>query len=48
MTQKQQHRQFVESFRHSAPYIHAHTGRTIVLVFGGEAVADAQFCNLVH
>ncbi|MGB5441615.1 MAG: amino-acid N-acetyltransferase [Gammaproteobacteria bacterium] len=48
MTRKQQHRQFVESFRHSAPYIHAHTGRTIVLVFGGEAVADAQFCNLVH
>ena len=48
MTQKQQHRQFVESFRHSAPYIHAHRGRTIVLVFGGEAVADAQFCNLVH
>jgi len=48
MTHKDLHNQFVESFRHSAPYIHAHRGRTVVLAFGGEAVADPQFCNLVH
>jgi amino-acid N-acetyltransferase len=48
MTHKDLHKQFVESLRHSAPYIHAHRGRTFVLVFGGEAVADPQFCNLVH
>jgi len=48
MTDKQLHKQFVESFRHSAPYIHAHRDRTVVLVFGGEAVADPEFCNLVH
>jgi amino-acid N-acetyltransferase len=48
MTHKDLHKQFVEGLRHSAPYIHAHRGRTFVLVFGGEAVADPQFCNLVH
>ena len=48
MTHKHLDNQFVESFRHSAPYIHAHRDRTVVLVFGGEAVADHEFCNLVH
>ncbi|AOU97272.1 amino-acid N-acetyltransferase [Acidihalobacter yilgarnensis] len=35
-------------FRHAAPYIHAHRGRTFVVAFGGEAVADATFHDLVH
>ena len=42
------HNQFIDSFRHSAPYIHAHRGRTFVLAFGGEAVADETFPELVH
>ncbi len=40
--------QFVDWFRSSSPYIHAHRGRTFVIVIGGEAVADAGFPNLVH
>jgi len=39
---------FINSFRHSAPYIHAHRDRTFVLVFGGEAVDDPDFSGLVH
>jgi amino-acid N-acetyltransferase len=39
---------FVEGFRHSAPYIHAHRDRTFVLALGGEAVADAGFASLIH
>jgi len=39
---------FIDSFRHSAPYIHAHRDRTFVLVFGGEAVDDPDFSGLVH
>ncbi len=39
---------FVESFRLSAPYIHAHRGRTFVVMFGGEAVAETDFPKLVH
>ena len=39
---------FVTGFRHSAPYIHAHRGRTFVIGFSGEAVADANFAGLIH
>ncbi len=39
---------FVDWFRSSSPYIHAHRGRTFVIVFGGEAVADDSFSNLIH
>lgn len=39
---------FVDWFRQSSPYIHAHRGRTFVLCFGGEAVAADDFPNLVH
>jgi amino-acid N-acetyltransferase len=39
---------FVDWFRGSSPYIHAHRGRTFVITFGGEAVADAAFANLIH
>ena len=48
MSKKDTNKQFIDSFRHSAPYIHAHRGRTFVLAFGGEAVADEQFSDLVH
>ncbi|MEW8311821.1 MAG: amino-acid N-acetyltransferase [Candidatus Thiodiazotropha taylori] len=39
---------FVDWFRGSSPYIHAHRGRTFVITFGGEAVTDAGFANLIH
>jgi amino-acid N-acetyltransferase len=39
---------FVDWFRHCAPYIHAHRGRTFVVAFGGEAVADPEFPRVVH
>ncbi len=39
---------FVDWFRSSSPYIHAHRGRTFVIALGGEAVADATFANLIH
>ena len=38
----------VDWFRQSAPYIHAHRGRTFVILFGGEAVEDSGFANLIH
>lgn len=39
---------FVDWFRASSPYIHAHRGRTFVLAFGGEVVMAPGFANLVH
>ncbi|MFM8330727.1 MAG: amino-acid N-acetyltransferase [Candidatus Methylumidiphilus sp.] len=39
---------FVRWFRDASPYIHAHRGRTFVVSFGGEALADGLFDNLVH
>lgn len=39
---------FVDWFRGSSPYIHAHRGRTFVITFGGEAIADPLFANLIH
>lgn len=40
--------EFVRWFREASPYIHAHRGRTFVIVFGGEAVLDPAFDSLVH
>jgi len=48
MAGKNIQQQFIDSFRHSAPYIHAHRDRTFVLVFGGEVVAGVQFPDLLH
>jgi len=39
---------FVEHFRASAQYIHAHRGRTFVIMFGGEAVASKDFRTLLY
>jgi len=38
----------VDWFRHSAPYIHALRGRTMVILFGGEAVASNGFTHLIQ
>ncbi|MCW8886351.1 MAG: amino-acid N-acetyltransferase [Motiliproteus sp.] len=42
------HRQYVDFFRHSSPYINAHRGKTFVLMLDGEAVASDNFANIVH
>src|SRR5437763_15022464 len=39
---------FVPWIRASAPYIHALRGKTIVIAFGGEVVADETFLGVVH
>ncbi|OTG85203.1 amino-acid N-acetyltransferase [Acinetobacter sp. ANC 4648] len=40
--------QYVHWFRHSAPYINAHRGKTFVLMFGGEAVQHENFQHIIH
>ncbi|MEH0688422.1 amino-acid N-acetyltransferase [Vibrio cholerae] len=37
----------VKGFRQSAPYVNAHRGKTMVVMLGGEAVADANFPNII-
>jgi amino-acid N-acetyltransferase len=39
---------FVNWFRNSSPYIHAHRNRTFVINFGGEAVLLSEFANFIH
>lgn len=38
----------IQWFRHSAPYINTHRGKTFVIMFGGEAVAHTDFDRLIH
>ena len=38
----------VKWFRNAAPYINAHRGKTVVLMFGGEAVTHPNFSNIIH
>lgn len=40
--------QYVHWFRNSAPYINAHRNKTFVLMFGGEAVRNENFKNIIH
>ncbi len=40
--------EFVRWFRSVAPYVDAFRGRTFVVAFGGEAVADGKFVELTH
>lgn len=46
--QSEEWAQYVRWFRQSSPYINAHRERTFVVAFGGEAVADPAFANLIH
>jgi amino-acid N-acetyltransferase len=39
---------FVHWFRSAAPYIHGFRGKTFVIAFGGELVADGDFVQLAH
>lgn len=39
---------FVHWFRGSSPYIQAHRNKTFVISFGGEALQDDNFQNLIH
>lgn len=39
---------FVDWFRASAPYIHAHRGKTFVVVFGGEMIDSPRLRSLVQ
>ena len=48
MSKKDWQKNFIDGFRLSAPYIHAHRDCTFVLAFGGDAVADSRFADLVH
>ncbi len=48
MDKKQQNNTHVSWFRQSAPYIHAHRGRTFVILFGGEAVEHSGFPHLIN
>lgn len=48
MPKKNNNAAFVDWFRHAAPYIKAHRGRTFVIAFGGEFVADARFPHFIH
>jgi amino-acid N-acetyltransferase len=40
--------EFVSWFRSVAPYVNAFRGRTFVVAFGGEVVADGKFLGLTH
>ena len=42
------HHSFVNWFRDSSPYIHAHRNKTFVISFGGEAVLADDFDHHVH
>jgi amino-acid N-acetyltransferase len=39
---------FVHWFRSAAPYIHGFRGKTFVIAFGGELVADGGFVQMAH
>ncbi|HAI96236.1 MAG: amino-acid N-acetyltransferase [Cycloclasticus sp.] len=40
--------QFIHWFRQTAPYIHAHRGKTFVIYISGDAVNDALFSTLIE
>ncbi|MCL5669577.1 MAG: amino-acid N-acetyltransferase [Gammaproteobacteria bacterium] len=48
MPEKNNNAAFVNWFRHAAPYIKTHRGRTFVITFGGEMAADARFAHFIH
>ena len=42
------HHDGIKLFRSSLPYINAHRGKTFVLMFGGEAIEQNNFANIIH
>ncbi len=48
MIDKNQAKNYLKWFRHSAPYINAHRDHTFVILFNGEAAASDTFPDLVH
>lgn len=40
--------QFIHWFRNTAPYIHAHRGKTFVICFNGEAIEDSGFTDFIQ
>jgi amino-acid N-acetyltransferase len=40
--------QFISWFRSVAPYFHAFRGKTFVLAFGGDLIAEGRFVELAH
>ena len=36
----------VKGFRQSAPYVNAHRDKTVVIMLGGEAIADQNFAKI--
>lgn len=40
--------ELVDGFRHSAPYVNAHRGKTFVVMLGGEALAQSQFRAILN
>ncbi|MGO1296924.1 MAG: amino-acid N-acetyltransferase [Vibrio sp.] len=39
--------ELVKGFRQSAPYVNAHRGKTMVIMLGGEGIADKNFPNII-
>ncbi len=39
---------FVTWFRRTAPYVHAHRGKTVVILFGGEVFRSKGMADLIH
>lgn len=39
---------YVQFFRQTSPYIHAHRGKTFVIALGGDAVAHGNFHRTIH
>lgn len=39
---------YIRWFRHIAPYINTHRGKTFVIMFGGEAVSHENFSDLIY
>lgn len=39
---------YVQFFRETSPYIHAHRGKTFVIALSGDAVSDENFHSIIH
>ncbi|MGL4473757.1 MAG: amino-acid N-acetyltransferase [Shewanella sp.] len=40
--------ELVAGFRHSAPYVNAHRGKTFVVMLGGEAILEGEFRAIIN